>query len=44
MQKEMTTIQISKEGLAILNKSKLCHCAKLGKMITMEEYLLELVK
>ena len=41
---DMTSIQISKEGLAEINKAKLQHCAKIGKMMSMEDYLLELVK
>jgi len=44
MQKDMTSIQISKEGLLIINKAKLQFCAKIGKNISMEDYLLELVK
>ena len=44
MQKEMTSIQISKDGLQELNKAKLNHCAKIGKNISMEDYLLDLVK
>ncbi len=44
MQKEMTSIQISKEGLAEINKAKLNHCAKIGKNMSMEDYLLELVQ
>ena len=44
MQKEMTSIQISKDGLALINRAKLQFCAKIGKNISMEDYLLGLIK
>ena len=41
---EVTTIQVSKETLADLNRKKLQYEAKLGKRISMDEYLQELAK
>ena len=41
---ELTTIQVSKETLSDLNKKKLQHEAKLGKRISVDEYIQELLK
>lgn len=41
---EVTTIQITKETLADLNKKKLQHEAKIGKRISVDEYIQELLK
>jgi len=42
--KDITTIQISKDTLADLNRKKLNHEAKIGKRISMDEYIQELVR
>ena len=41
---EVTTIQVSKDTLAGLNKKKLQYEAKLGKRISVDEYIQELLK
>ena len=41
---DITTIQVSKETLADLNKKKLQHEAKLGKRISIDDYIQELLK
>ena len=41
---EVTTIQVSKDTLADLNKKKLQFEAKLGKRISVDEYIQELLK
>lgn len=41
---DVTTIQVSKDTLADLNKKKLQHEAKLGKRISVDEYIQELLK
>ena len=41
---EVTTIQVSKETLADLNKKKLQFEAKLGKRISIDDYIQELLK
>lgn len=42
--KEITTIQISKDTLANLNRKKLNHEAKIGKRISVDDYIKELIK
>ena len=41
---EVTTIQVSKDTLADLNKKKLQHEAKLGNRISVDEYIQELLR
>lgn len=41
---KMTSILISKEGLDILKKEKIQYQAKIGKEISMEEFLLARIK
>ena len=41
---DLTTIQVSKDTLADLNKKKLQHEAKIGKRISVDEYIQELLK
>lgn len=41
---EVTTIQVSKDTLADLNKKKLQHEAKIGKRMTIDDYIQELLK
>ena len=38
---EVTTIQVSKDTLADLNKKKLQYEAKIGRRVSMDEYLQE---
>ena len=42
--KEPTTIQVSKDTLESLNRKKLQFEAKLGKRISVDEYIKELIK
>jgi len=42
--KDVTTIQISKSTLEYINKKKLQYEAKLGKRLTLEEYIKGLLK
>lgn len=41
---EVTTIQVSKDTLSDLNKKKLQHEAKIGRRISVDEYIQELLK
>lgn len=41
---EVTTIQVCKETLLEFSKKKLQHEAKIGKRITSDEYIRELLK
>ena len=41
---DVTTIQVSKETLADLNRKKLAYQAKIGKTISVDEYIKELIK
>ena len=44
MDTNLTTIQVTKSTLADLNKKKLQYEAKLGRRVSMDEYLQELAK